>query len=181
MGNGFAPCGCPYKFASQINRVAIFGPLDCAKGYYPMIALNRPQAIYGLPPQPIIPNPYLTISQLGYGKEMPLPRTGFQQQPLFAQAIATGMQTVSAGGGLTSQLASRLAHQQQKQQQLVKMKLDSMTRIQSAESRTELSSQSQQIPLVPHEAETSQTSPKRELETSLEISENCQKKLRKSS
>lgn len=138
-----------------------------------MIALNRPQAIYGLPPQPIIPNPCLTISQLGYGQEMP-PRTGLQQQLLFAQsqAIAKGMQTVNAGG----QLASRLTAQQQ---QIITQEFDSVTGMQSASSRTELSSQSQKTPLVPHEAETSQTSMKRELETSLEIFEDCHRKLPK--
>lgn len=50
-GGGRGSCGCRHQFAIQSNRVAIFENLDCAKSYYPMIALNGPRAIYGLPPQ----------------------------------------------------------------------------------------------------------------------------------
>lgn len=35
--------------------MAVFENLQCSKSYYPMIALNRPSAFYGLPPQPMCP------------------------------------------------------------------------------------------------------------------------------
>lgn len=167
LGNGCAPYGCPHKFASQINRVAIFGYLDCAKSYYPMIALNRPQAIYGLPPQPIIPNPCLPISQLEYVQEM-RSRTGYQQQLLFAQyrAFTKGIQPVNAG----AQLASQLAFQQQQQST---QNQPSVTGMQSENSRSEAFCQGQHIPQAPHEAETSQTLLKRELKTSPETFDDC--------
>lgn len=39
-----------------MEKVAVFANLQSFKSYYPMIALNRPQAFYGLPPPSVIPN-----------------------------------------------------------------------------------------------------------------------------
>lgn len=142
-----------------------------------MIALNRPQAIYGLPPQPIIPNPCLAISQVEYEREMH-PRTLYQQQLLQqkllftrSQAITQGMQTVNARGQLPSQLLAQ-------QQQIVTQNRASVTGMQSANSQIEIFSQSEQIP---QEAKISQTSLKRELEASDETFEDFPRKLPKES
>ncbi|KAJ5369975.1 uncharacterized protein N7496_006093 [Penicillium cataractarum] len=154
----------------------LHGNTDCAKSYYPMIALNRPHAIYGLPPQPTIPNPCLPIPQVEYEREMHL-RTVYQQQlqqhRLFTQnrAATQAMQTDNAGGQPASPLMAQ-------QQQIVTQSRASVTGMQSANSQTEIFSQSQQLP---HEAKTSQTSLKRELETSHETFEDCPRKLPKES
>jgi hypothetical protein len=45
-----ASCGCPQQFVNQKTKTAVFENLQCSKRYFPMISLNRPQAIYGFPP-----------------------------------------------------------------------------------------------------------------------------------
>ena len=143
-----------------------------------MVALNRPEAFYGMPPQSSIPTPSSTIPQLK-SVQARSQVTGtqpinighqfeFQQYPLPAQ------NQFSAGGMQSVNDRAQFTVQQQHAQAL-------HSEWQRAKSRAELLRLSRQMTHSAHAAEISQALPKRQLETSHDVDEPCQRKWAKQS
>lgn len=49
-------CDCAQQIVTQSNFVAAFDGLDPSKAYFPMVAWNDSDSLYGLPPDPIKPS-----------------------------------------------------------------------------------------------------------------------------
>lgn len=130
-----------------------------------MVALNRPQAFYGMPPRSCIPAPSSTIPQL---------------KSVQARSQVTGTQSLNIGHQFESQQYPLPAQNRVSAGGMLSVNERAPFTVQQQHAQALLSHQWQMMQAA-RAAEISRTLPKRKLETSHDMDESCNRKWTKQS